>query len=180
MPLALAGLVWPLHAHAPPRTAAQQRHHVLVHILAALLLTKPVIIGALCLGAGAVEDVSDPSAAVEGLAILLIAAFAPFALFKLVPMVEVGAIAHLEGLSRRPFRAVEQSAQRVLSGVAEATAAARALRGRESDSAQLPDVAGQLIGQLGQRAESPEDDPMGPGGAPKSITASSQPRTDHG
>ena len=170
MPLALAGLVWPATAHWAKRLA---------QVLTALLLTKPVIVGALCLGAGAVEDVSDPSAAVGGLAILLIAAFAPFALFKLVPMVEVAAIAHLEGLSRRPFRAVEQSVQRVMSGVAEATAAARVLMGREGNSGELPDVAGQLIGQLGHRAEGPDDDPIG-GKAPKSIAAESQPKDNHG
>jgi hypothetical protein len=168
MPLALAGLVWPATAHWAKRLA---------HVLTALLLTKPVIVGALCLGAGAVEDVNDPSAAVGGLAILLIAAFAPFALFKLVPIVEVAAISHLEGLSRRPFRAVEQGAQRVMSGVAEATAAARVLMGRGADSAELPDVAGQLISQLSRQPEGPGEDPYGPGGAPKSISADGQPNT---
>ncbi|HXW81065.1 MAG TPA: hypothetical protein VEJ84_16300 [Acidimicrobiales bacterium] len=171
MPLALAGLVWPATAHWAKRLA---------HVLTALLLTKPVIVGALCLGAGAVEDVNDPSAAVGGLAILLIAAFAPFALFKLVPMVEVAAIAHLEGLSRRPFRAMEQSVQRVMSGVAEASAAARVLRGREGNIGELPDVAGQLIGQLSRGPEGPDVDPLGPAGAPKSISADSQPKTSDG
>jgi hypothetical protein len=171
MPLALAGLVWPATAHWAKRLA---------QVLTALLLTKPVIIGALCLGAGAVEDVSDPGAAVGGLAILLIAAFAPFALFKLVPMVEVGAIAHLEGLSRRPLRAVEQGVQRVMSGVAEASAAARVLMGREASGGQLPDVAGQLIGQLGQPAEGPEDDPLGPAGTPRSVSTTSHPTTSDG
>jgi hypothetical protein len=171
MPLALAGLVWPATAHWAKR---------LGQVLTALLLTKPVIIGALCLGAGAVEDGSDPGAAVGGLAILLIAAFAPFALFKLVPMVEVAAIAHLEGLSRRPLRAVEHGVQRVMSGVAEATAAARVLIGREDGGGQLPDVAGQLMGQLGRGADSAEDDPLGPGGAPKSVTTTSQPTASHG
>ena len=94
MPLALAGLVWPATAHWAKR---------LVEVLVALLLMKPVIVGALCLGAGAVVDVGDPSTAVSGLAILLIAAFAPYALLKLVPIVGVSAIAHLEGLSRQPI-----------------------------------------------------------------------------
>ncbi len=103
MPLALAGLVWPATAHWAKR---------LIEVLVALLLMKPVIVGALCLGAGAVVDMGDASTAVSGLAILLIAAFAPYALLKLVPMVGVSAIAHLEGLSRQPFRAAEQTAQR--------------------------------------------------------------------
>ena len=94
MPLALAGLVWPATAHWARR---------LIEVLVALLLMKPVIVGALCLGAGAVVDMGDPSTAVSGLAILLIAAFAPYALLKLVPMVGVSAIAHLEGLARQPF-----------------------------------------------------------------------------
>jgi hypothetical protein len=38
-------------------------------------------------------------------ALLAIAAFAPFALLKLVPAVEAGAVAHLEGLGQRPVRA---------------------------------------------------------------------------
>ena len=50
MPLALAGLVWPATAHWAKR---------LIEVLVALLLMKPVIVGALCLGAGRVVDVGD-------------------------------------------------------------------------------------------------------------------------
>jgi hypothetical protein len=166
MPLALAGLVWPTTAHWAKRLA---------EVLAALLLAKPVIVGALCLGAGAVADVSDPSAAVSGLAILLVAAFAPFALLKLVPIVEAPAIAHLEGLSRRPVRAAEQTVQRVMSGVAQATGAAKVLDGGGGGQLGLPPSVSALMGQLGGRARARDDDGLGPAGAPTIRPATSQP-----
>ena len=161
MPLALAGLVWPATAHWAKRLA---------EVLVALLLMKPVIVGALCLGTGAVLDVGDPSAAVSGLAILLIAAFTPYALLKLVPIAGVSAIAHLEGLSHRPFRAAEQTVQRALTAFTQAGAAARVIRG----SGGLPAGAGQLMGQVGQDA-GPGPNPLGPGGDPRVVAATIEP-----
>ena len=116
------------HASGPRRPRMAGSAHWakrLIEVLVALLLMKPVIVGALCLGAGAVVDMGDASTAVSGLAILLIAAFAPYALLKLVPIVGVSAIAHLEGLSRQPFRAAEQTAQRALTYFTQAGAASR-------------------------------------------------------
>jgi hypothetical protein len=40
-----------------------------------------------------------------GAALLLLAAFAPWALFRLLPFLEAGAVAHLEGISQRTRRA---------------------------------------------------------------------------
>jgi len=40
--------------------------------------------------------------------LLAMAAFAPFALLRLVPAFEAGAAAHLEGLGRRPLRALDR------------------------------------------------------------------------
>jgi hypothetical protein len=158
MPLALAGLVWPATAHWAKR---------LVEILVALLLMKPVIVGALCLGAGAVVDVGSPSTAVSGLAILLIAAFAPYALLKLVPMVGVSAIAHLEGLSRQPIRAAEQTAQRAFAHVTQAGAARRVAE----EGAGLPSGASQMLAQLGATHDAVEDNRLGPGGDPALVKA---------
>jgi hypothetical protein len=164
MPLALAGLVWPATAHWAKR---------LVEVLVALLLMKPVIIGALCLGAGAVVDAGDPSTAVSGLAILLIAAFAPYALLKLVPIVGASAISHLEGLSRQPLRAAEQTVQRALTAFTQAGAAAQVV----DVGSGLPAGAGQMMAQLGgvggpgEAGDGPVVNPLGPGGDPAVVKA---------
>jgi hypothetical protein len=169
MPLALAGLVWPATSHWAKR---------LVEILVALLLMKPVIVGALCLGAGAVVDVGHPSTAVSGLAILLIASFAPYALLKLVPIVGVSAIAHLEGVARQPLRAAEQSVQRALTYFTQAGAASRVVE----ESGSLPAGAGQMMAQLGGARGDPPvtearfDNPYGPGGDPALVRAARQER----
>ena len=96
MPFALAGMIWPATAHWAKR---------LLELLGALLLTKPVIVGALCLGSHAIAVGDNASDLITAIAIVLMAAFAPMALFKLVPVVEVSAIAHMQGLSRQPFHA---------------------------------------------------------------------------
>ncbi|HXR23102.1 MAG TPA: hypothetical protein VN786_11145 [Acidimicrobiales bacterium] len=174
MPLALAGLVWPATAHWAKR---------LIEVLVALMLAKPVIVGALCLGGSALQDVSNPGAAVSGVAILLMAAFAPMALLKLVPLVEVSAIAHLEGLSRRPFQAAERGVHRVMGAVtpaASAAAAATAAVGVEGGAAGLSGVAGlsgsagHYAAQVGQSTLS-EAEQLGPGATPKFIPAQSAP-----
>jgi hypothetical protein len=174
MPLALAGLVWPATAHWAKR---------LIEVLVALMLAKPIIVGALCLGGSALQDVSNPGAAVSGVAILLMAAFAPMALLKLVPLAEVSAIAHLEGLSRRPFQAAERGVHRVMGAVtpaASAAAAATAAVGVErgssglSGAAGLSGSAGHYAAQVGQSPLS-EAEQLGPGATPKFIPAQSAP-----
>ena len=73
--------------------------------LTALVLSKLVIASVLALAAGLLGSSSSVAGVVEGVALLAVAAFAPFALLRLVPAVEAGAVAHLEGLSRQPVRA---------------------------------------------------------------------------
>jgi type IV secretion system protein TrbL len=93
LPLSLAGLVWPVTAHWARR---------LGETLAGLILMKLVMAAVLALAAGAIAgDDAGISGAVEGLALLLIAAFAPFAVMRLLPMIETGAATSLEGVSRR-------------------------------------------------------------------------------
>jgi type IV secretion system protein TrbL len=99
LPLALAGVAWPATAHWARR---------LGETLAALVLSKLVIAAVLALAAGLLGDSSGVAGVVEGLALLAVAAFAPFALLKLVPAVEAGAAAHLEGLGRRPVHAAQR------------------------------------------------------------------------
>jgi hypothetical protein len=97
LPLALVGLAWPATSHWARR---------LGETLAALVLSKLVIAAVLALAAGLLVSPSGVSGIVEGVALLAIAAFSPFSLLKLIPVVEAGAVAHLEGLGRRSVRAV--------------------------------------------------------------------------
>jgi hypothetical protein len=102
LPLALASLAWPAIAHWCRR---------LVDTLVALVLGKFVIVAVLSLAAGALAGGSGSAgsigsgggfaAVLAGAALLMFAAFAPWALFKLLPFLEAGAVGHLESASRR-------------------------------------------------------------------------------
>ena len=94
LPLALASLVWPAVAHWCRR---------LVDTLAALVLSKFVIVAILSLAVGAVGATSGPTlpSVLAGGALLLLAAFSPFTLLRLLPMIESGAVHHLEGARHR-------------------------------------------------------------------------------
>jgi hypothetical protein len=92
-PLALATLVWP---------AVSQWCRRLIETVAALVLSKFVIVAVLSLAIGAL-GMSDGSVAAElaGGALLLLAGFTPFTLLRLLPMVESGAVQQLEGARHR-------------------------------------------------------------------------------
>jgi hypothetical protein len=96
-PLALASLVWP---------AVSQWCRRLVETLATLVLSKFVIVAVLSLAVGAL-GANDGSMASElaGGALLMLAAFAPFTLLRLVPFVESSAAHQLEGVRHRFQRA---------------------------------------------------------------------------
>ena len=100
MPLVLVAYVWPSTAELARRG---------IQVLASLVLSKFVIVAALGLGFVAVTS-GSAQAAVSGAAILLMAAFAPFALLRLAPVAEASVIAHLEGMSRRPVRSAARTA----------------------------------------------------------------------
>jgi len=136
LPLALVGLAWPATAHWARR---------LGETLAALVLSKLVIAAVLALAAGLLVSSSGVAAVVEGVALLAIAAFSPFSLLKLVPAVEAGAIAHLEGLSRRPLRAAQHLAQSGGDG-ADFLARLGGPTARGSQGAAGPDGAGPGAG----------------------------------
>ncbi len=131
LPLALASLAWPAIAHWCRR---------LVDTLVALILGKFVIVSVLSLAAGALAggagstpsgaDATGPpggggfTAVLGGAALLMLSASAPWALFRLLPFVEAGAVGHLEGLSHQarhsasaPVRSLAQAAlQKAASG----------------------------------------------------------------
>ena len=118
LPLALASLAWPAVAHWSRR---------LVDTLAALVLGKFVIVAVLSLGVDALATGTGGSGADGGFtdvltaaALLALAAASPWALFRLLPFLEAGAVGHLEGAGRRtvssmvgPVRSLADTAVRV-------------------------------------------------------------------
>lgn len=99
LPLALASLVWPAISHWCRR---------LVDTLVALILSKFVIVAVLSLAASALASGAKAGFAsiLGGGALLLLAAFTPFTLLRLVPAVEAGAVQQLEGARHRVRQAV--------------------------------------------------------------------------
>lgn len=104
LPLALAGVIWP---------ATSQWARRLGETLAALILSKVVIVAVLALAVGELASVSGGglSAVVSGIALLLLAVFSPYAVFRLVPVLEAGAVGHLQGLAgHKAVQAARQGA----------------------------------------------------------------------
>lgn len=99
LPMVLAGLVWP---------AAMRWTKRLVEILLALILSKFVVVAVMSLATAALADPGGGGfgTVMGGAALMLMAAFSPFALLKLMPMVEGAAIEHLGGMGRRPMQNV--------------------------------------------------------------------------
>lgn len=92
LPLALAGLVWQESTRWARRLA---------ETLLALVLSKLVVVAVLVLAARTAEHASGLGGLVQALALLLLATLSPFSLLRLVPMVEAGAVGHLDGVGRR-------------------------------------------------------------------------------
>ncbi|HLI24335.1 MAG TPA: hypothetical protein VKU91_05230 [Acidimicrobiales bacterium] len=147
MPLALAGLVWPASAHWARRC---------IHLLVALLLSKFVIVSALTVGVGALAASRGRlDQGLMGGAVLLLAAFAPFLLLRMAPVIEAAAIAHLEGASHRPLRAAARTAAAATNVGGHPLASAMASLRSGADApvpepvqAQLQDLA-RLGGDVG-------------------------------
>jgi len=185
LPLSLSGLVWPTTARWTRR---------LIETLVALILSKFVIVAVISLAAGALSrtNVTDKlDTLMAGAALLLLAAFAPFALLKLIPMVEAGVIGHLERMERRPVAAVTRATTMVAGhvvGAAEgfgAPAAAGADAGTptpfrvggELNNVRAPGEPGgrppPAGGADGSSAERPPPAPTTP--APTPVDAASRP-----
>jgi hypothetical protein len=137
LPLALATLVWPAVSHWCRR---------LVETLAALILSKFVIVATLSLAAGAVssgtagtgDHGSGFSSVLAGGALLVIATFVPFAILRMIPAVEAGAVGHLEGLRQRGTGAMTRvgrtAAQHALGEGLQALGSARLLAAADGAS----------------------------------------------
>jgi hypothetical protein len=91
-----------------------------VETLSALIVSKFVIVATLSLAAGAVSSGtagsgthgSGFSAVLAGGALLLMATFVPFAILRMIPAVEAGAVAHLDGLRQRGTAALTRGMPR--------------------------------------------------------------------
>jgi hypothetical protein len=96
IPLALAGVIWPATAHWIRR---------LGETLGALILAKIAMCAVLKLGVASVENPSGASGVIEGVAIIVLAAVAPFSLLRLLPFIEQGATSHFGGMAQSALRA---------------------------------------------------------------------------
>jgi hypothetical protein len=134
-PLALAAIVWPATTHIAKR---------FLEVLVAIIGSKFVIVATLTLGASMAEQTkAGIDDALKATAILLFASFTPFALLRLVPVIEIAAAAQLEGLSRRPVRAAAGVASTAVS--AGTSAAGFLLGGSGGDGVGSKAVSGTEI-----------------------------------
>jgi len=131
LPLVLVTMVWPALASWSRRLA---------ETLVVLVLSKLVIVVVLTMAVGALGTRSgrDLSTVISGLALLSLAAFAPFTLLRLLPLAEASAASHLEGLRQRGTRAVTQSAPRRVVDLALAAAGGPAAAGPDAPLAPTP------------------------------------------
>lgn len=92
LPLAMASLVWPAVSHWCRR---------LVETLVSIVLSKFVVVAVLSLAVGAIGTGTGFATLLSAGALLLLAAFTPFTLLRLVPLIESGAALQLEGARQR-------------------------------------------------------------------------------
>lgn len=155
LPLVLVTMVWP---------ALSSWSRRLVETLVGLIVAKVVIVMALDMAVGAMGTTSGRgfSTVVAGIALLLLAAFAPFSLLKLLPLFEASAVGHLEGLRQRgmasvthgaPRRAVDLALGAAQASVPMAVPAALAMAGAPRDLASP-------VAHPGGVGEQAADDPL--------------------
>ncbi len=110
-PLALLTIVW-------PGISAWARR--LSETLVALIASKLVIVVVLSLGVGALSQggQSGVSSILVGLAMVILAAFSPFAMLRLIPIVEAGASSHFQGLRQHAQQVVQHGSARTAAQVA--------------------------------------------------------------
>lgn len=116
LPLGFAALVWPATAHWLRRLAEG---------LVAVILAKFVIVAVMAMAGGALAAVGQQGfgVVVSGSALLLLAAFAPFVLLRMIPVFEAGLANGLEGVTTSRTSPVPgPSAAGVYRGVRQARA----------------------------------------------------------
>ena len=163
-PLSFSAMVWP---------AARGAARKAVELVAAVVLSKLAIWVALSVGIALFETHANSAPPggqsfgqmISGGAILAVAVFAPFVVWRLIPVVEAAAVAH--GLSRMPSRAAMTAAQtattlRFLRGGGGGPAGAAG--GGEHPS--LADLPSRTLGQEGGQGTAPPASGGSSGGKP--------------
>ena len=160
LPLVLITMVW-------PALIAWSRR--LAETLVVLVLSKLVIVVVLAMAVGALGTKSGRgfSTVVTGIALLLLAAFAPFSLLKLLPLAESSAAGHLEGLRQRSQRSVMSAAPRRAVDLAMSVAS-----GGSGTPGLTPRAPGPRLGGAGVTSQ---DDPMATAARPDSEGGRSDP-----
>jgi hypothetical protein len=134
LPLAFAALVWPTRRIWAVRA---------VEILVALILSKFAIVAVLSLGGAALDAGTGHGGIAQlmaGAVLILLAAFSPWALLRLVPMAEVaaGVAGPLRGELRTGQEAADKSIGRAMG--AEDALTRLAMRMRDDDGGDAGDV----------------------------------------
>ena len=134
LPLAFAALVWPTRRIWAVRA---------VEVLVALILSKFAIVAVLSLGGAALDAGTGHGAVAQlmaGAVLILLAAFSPWALLRLVPLAEVaaGAAGPLRGELRAGKAELDKAARRAMGG--EDALIRLAGRLGHDDGADAPDV----------------------------------------
>jgi hypothetical protein len=146
LPLAFAAMVWPARRIWAIRA---------VELLAALIVSKFAIVAVLSLGGAALSSGASVAghsltAALAGVVLLIMGAFAPWALLRLLPLAEIAGSA--AGSLRSETRAGTQWADGLAAGGAEwAVAATARMREDASGATPGPPTAGDdFAGSAGQ------------------------------
>ncbi|MGH9128820.1 MAG: hypothetical protein ACRDY2_07615 [Acidimicrobiales bacterium] len=164
LPLVLAGLIWPATARLSRRLA---------ETIAALVLSKLVMVGVISLAADAIVQPGKPGmgSLLQGTAMLFLATLSPFAVLRLLPVIEAGAVGHLEGAGRRmastvvrPIRRAGSMAIAGLSGGASALPAVAAGAGAQHVGSGLP--GGLDVSPVREGGDRPPLATIGGGGGP--------------
>ena len=150
LPLFMAALVWPATSRWTRR---------LIETLIALILSKFVIVAVISLATAALANPGGGGfgAVMGGAALMLMAAFSPMALLKLMPIAEGAAMAHLEGIGRKPIQtirpggSVNQAASIMRSKVGPNGSSQLAMAGGATAAKATPAGAIAAVGLAGAR-----------------------------
>ena len=146
IPLALAGLVWPITQHWARR---------LGETLFALILSKVAIAAIFAFAITSLGSPKGVNMVLEGIALFVLCAWAPFTLMHLLPFFESAAMGHLESLSHRGGQAMRHLSREVSPILGDHFSPA------ESAGVDSVDGIGWSQGEPNSRIEvDPEDEEM--------------------
>ena len=165
LPLAFAALVWPTRRIWAVRA---------VEILVALILSKFAIVAVLSLGGAALDAGAGHGGITQlmsGAVLILLAAFSPWALLRLVPMAEVAA--GVAGPLRGELRTGQEAADRSIGHAmgAEDALTRLAVRMRDDDGADAGDVPAPPRPTRPPAGSPPQTDAPPPADAPPQTEA---------